>query len=247
MTINYAWFSPEWDRPDNITAYVSTRLNNSGFAVHGEPYSENNIALHVDDDPDRVLHNRSLLPFSNRLCWLNQTHSNVCVTLPYLSDTADASISTSRRYWCAIMTADCVPILITNSSGTEVAAIHAGWQGLTNGIIKNTLHSMDSNPKDCLAWIGPAICKNCFEVDADFSGQFTQWPHTIEARSLEKAYIDLPEIARCQLHSLGLTNVTLSSLCTYENESLFFSHRRSQHQGHQATGRMVSVIGINKC
>ncbi|MCW8107426.1 peptidoglycan editing factor PgeF [Alteromonas ponticola] len=245
MTINYAWFSPDWDRPKNVTAYVSTRLNHTGYASDDEPYSENNIALHVDDDPEKVFDNRSLLPFSPRLCWLNQTHSNVCVTLPYLSDTADASISRNRKYWCAVMTADCVPVLITNISGTEVAAVHAGWQGLSNGVIKNTLHAMESRPEDCIAWIGPAICKNCFEVDASFSNKFRQWPHTIEGRSAEKAYIDLPEIARCQLHSFGLTHITNSNLCTYENESLFFSHRRSQHKGYSATGRMVSVIGIN--
>ncbi|MCW8093028.1 peptidoglycan editing factor PgeF [Alteromonas sp. ASW11-130] len=245
MSINYAWFSPDWDRPTNITAYVSTRLNNSGYAAADEPYSENNIALHVDDDPEYVLHNRSMLPFSARLCWLKQTHSNTCVTLPYLSDTADASVSRSKQHWCAVMTADCVPVLITNKEGTEVAAIHAGWKGLSNGVIKNTLQSMDSKPEECLAWIGPAICKNCFEVEADFSEKFSAWPHTIEKNSVGKAFIDLPEITRCQLHAFGLTRVTLSNLCTYENESLFFSHRRAQHQGLLATGRMVSVIGIN--
>ncbi len=245
MTINQSWFTPDWHRPDNITAYVSTRLGPNAIGPEDQIYSHNNIALHVGDEPSRVLANRALLPFSERLCWLNQTHSNTCVTLPSITDTADAAVSRDPQYWCAVMTADCIPILVTNKVGTEVAAIHAGWKGLLNGVIENALRAMHSDPQGCIAWIGPAICQNCFEVEAEFAKKFAQWPHAIDTYSAEKAHINLPEIARDQLIQAGIAAVSLSNLCTYESPSIFYSHRRAQHEGAVSTGRMVSVIGIN--
>jgi hypothetical protein len=232
---------PHWSSPDNIVAYTSTRL---GGVSLGD-YHGLNVGAHVGDDLLLVKANRALLPQHEKLTWLEQVHSNRVVALPTIDTTADAAYSQSPNYHCAVMTADCVPILICNTKGTEVSAVHAGWKGLENGVIANAVCRFESAPSELLAWIGPAICKQCYEVDERVAGVFSSYPDALSTSdSVDKFLLDLPFIAQTQLNALGVDNVTQSELCTYCRNDLFYSHRYATHQGKRATGRIVSVIGI---
>nr|WP_223858481.1 peptidoglycan editing factor PgeF [Salinimonas profundi] len=242
MTItDSALITPRWAAPESIMAYCTTRVG----GVSQGPFASLNVGLHVHDDPSLVLQNRSRLPGNDKLHWLEQVHGNDVLTLPSSQIKADASISRHRANWCAVMTADCVPVLICNNAGTEVAAVHAGWQGLYKNIIAKTIMAMQSPVSELMAWIGPAICQQHYQVDTQIADHFTQYKAALmKDIEADKWRIDLPRIAALQLFSAGIANVTHAGLCTYSNNKRFFSHRRASHQQIPDTGRMVSVIGI---
>jgi len=248
--------TPSWNAPSNIVAYTSTR--NHGVS-EGE-YAGCNVGDHVGDDPTAVKRNRATLPYADRICWLQQVHGNHIVGLPIdanrVSDqednlnstkipTADAAMSSSSHSFCAVMTADCVPILLCDSSGTQVAAIHAGWKGLRLDIITKCVKQFNAVPNQLMAWIGPAICQTCYEVDLQLANTFSHYAGAIKAGTkVNKFLLDLPKIAEFQLLSLGIDNVINSRRCTYCESESFYSHRRATHQGLTSTGRIVSVIGL---
>lgn len=236
---------PNWEIPKHVFAFSTTsRMGN--------------LALHVDDDPAVVLQNRALLRQRMNLPqepeWLEQIHSNRCILVDndHLR-CGDAAITRQANRVLAIMTADCLPILLCNAEGTEVAAIHAGWKGLLTGIIENTLREMKSAPDTIQAWIGPGICGTCYQVDNNLREQFVnknaslsrcfQAAHeknkSIGAETSQKWCADLSSIARMLLAIEGVNNVSLSQLCTYEQEETFYSYRRSPN-----TGRIASLIGF---
>jgi YfiH family protein len=175
--------------------------------------------------------------------WLKQTHSNLCVDVQ--SDSlreADACISRNIIHPLAIKTADCLPILICNADGTEIAAIHAGWRGLLNGIIENTLLKLTTNPAHLMAWTGPAICKNCFEVGSEVRDAFIKkYPDThtafYAAKTPNQYFGDLVHIATLILNHKNLEHIYYSNACTFEEESKFYSYRRAKQ-----TGRIISLI-----
>ena len=126
-----------------------------------------------------------------------------------------------------------------------MGAIHAGWQGLENGVIANTLTMLDDTPSHYTAWIGPAISQACYEVNSTLAQRFTQYEGAvIPGVSEDKKWLNLPLVARRQLLEEGIGAVYQSNLCTYQHAGQFYSHRRATHQGDTMTGRMVSVIGI---
>ena len=127
--------TPAWSCPSNVVAYTTTR---SGGGSMGD-FAGLNVGAHVGDDLLLVKANRSLIPNSEKITWLEQVHSNRVVSLPSADTTADAAYSSSKSHFCAVMTADCVPILLCDGSGQEVAAVHAGWKGLETNIIKNAV------------------------------------------------------------------------------------------------------------
>ena len=143
------------------------------------------------------------------------------------------------------MTADCLPILLCNQDGTEIAAIHAGWRGLANGIVENTLHKMQSNPSTLLAWIGPSICQRCYEVGHELEQTFSKrYPYTKVALRREGAHqhANLPQMAELILKAHGVNAVYPSHACTFELEHQFFSYRRQAQ-----TGRMATLIWFKGC
>ncbi len=156
---------------------------------------------------------------------------------------ADASIAQKPAYVLAVLTADCLPVLLTNTSGTEIAAIHAGWRGLVEGIIENTISSMQTDPTELLAWIGPGICGNCFEIGADVLDTFVSHP-MFESSMLHQHYtdkwlFDLKALAVKILQNSGLNLINNSDYCTFERADLFYSYRRSIK-----TGRIATLIWI---
>ncbi|HAX28487.1 MAG TPA: peptidoglycan editing factor PgeF, partial [Alteromonas macleodii] len=185
------------------------------------------------------------IPHSEKITWLEQVHSNRVVSLPSADTTADASYSSSTSHFCAVMTADCVPILLCDESGQEVAAVHAGWKGLDTNIIGSAVSHFGSEAKKLIAWVGPAISGPCYEVDAQLASKFRHIDGAIANSSNRGKYLlDLPLVAQVQLQQAGVESITQSNLCTYTDEQRFYSHRRATHQNKRTTGRIVSVIGL---
>jgi len=240
---------PSWPAPKNIKSYYTTRAPGKSTGV----YTAFNLGLHVKDDEKQVLQNRrDLMQYAHLPAppkWLNQTHS----TIPLLAETissetapnADASYTKKPNEVCVVMTADCLPILVTNTAGTEVAAIHAGWQGLAKGVIENTLSKLTSRPEELLIWIGPSIHQANYEVGEDFYLKFAE---THAKNELDAAFINIhplkwlanvPLLAVQRLKRLGVVekNIYLSNECTYAHSDKYFSYRRDG-----VTGRMASLI-----
>lgn len=244
---------PSWPAPNNIRAYSTLRYPGESHGV----YAGFNLALHVGDEKSQVLANRhDLIDYANLPStpkWLNQTHSNIALLAETISSdivpNADASYTQKSDQVCVVMTADCLPILVTNKEGTEVAAIHAGWQGLAAGVIENTLSALTSRPESLLVWIGPSIHQPNYEVGEDFYARFSE---THSQKELEAAFVlnnqqqkwlaDVPLLAKQRLIRCGVNpqDIYLSNECTYANSKRYFSYRRDG-----ITGRMASFVFIN--
>lgn len=234
-----------WPAPKHIRALTTTR--DAGASLG--PYASNNLALHVDDVEQHVQANRAALRADLNLSaeplWLNQTHTNICVRVEDdINRDADAAVTSSVSHPLAIMTADCLPIVLCNQAGTEIAAIHAGWRGLLNGIIENTLKKMHSFPNTLMAWTGPAICKNCFEVGQEVPEAFMKrYAFTSSAfhPHHKKSLGNLSKIAELILNQHGVDAVYHANACTFEQENCFYSYRRTPQ-----TGRMATLIWFNQ-
>ena len=243
------YIQPTWPAPKNIKAYTTTRQEGTSL----DPYSSFNLADHVGDAALHVANNRSLLAQSLNLpstpIWLQQVHSNVAINLEN-TDTqnpvADAAVTSRPNIVCAILTADCLPILICNKKGTKVGAIHAGWRGLANGIIDNTLNALDEDPTELLAWMGPAIGPEIYEVSQDVLQSFiTEDQEAIsafkpKANTENKWLANLYLLATMRLNSLGLTAVYGGEYCTFLDQQKFYSYRRDRG----ITGRMATLIWL---
>ncbi len=233
---------PDWPAPASVKAAVSTK--HSG-----------NLANRVGSNADEVSHNRQQLYQELGLpqapCWLNQVHGSTAVDLStYCEDKVDADASYTNRplQVCAVLTADCLPILITNRLGTEVAAIHAGWRGLLAGVIDSTIQGLKSSPEQLLVWLGPCIGPDHFEVNADIRQEyslrysdFTDGFFQVDQRWFANLY----DLAKINLRHCGVTAVFGGGLCTYCDPERFYSYRRDRGViGHEA-GCMASLIWIS--
>jgi polyphenol oxidase len=239
------FFIPNWPAPSHIKSIQTLR---AGGKSEGK-YNSFNLATHVDDETHSVKSNRDLLdqflPSSPH--WLNQTHSVDVIELPPLKFNADASYTKEKDTVCVVQTADCLPLLVTNKKGTIVAAIHAGWRGLLNGVIENTIHKMNMSPHELLVWLGPAISQKHFEVGADVKNSFCENDQHAEkafrAISDQKWLADIYHLAKIRLKASGVTEIYGGSVtddyCTFANEADYFSYRRDGE-----TGRMASLIWI---
>lgn len=250
------YIQPDWPAPSSVRAFTSCR--SGGFSQ--PPYDSFNLAQHVGDDQNVVNKNRQLLPNYQNFIWLNQTHSNICVDLDNSENVAevaiqaDACFSTMQSQVCAVMTADCLPILFCDQQGTCVAAVHAGWRGLADGVIENTVSKMPVNANTLMAWMGPAISQRHFEVGKEIKETFIDYPQAFNHNnqtSADKYFANLYQIAKQKMFSLGITQVFGGEYCTYQQDDLFFSHRRATHQAPSqanpiaTTGRIVSAIYLN--
>lgn len=237
--------NPNWSVPKNIHAFTTTREG----GVSLEPYFSFNLGDHVGDNKSAVKTNRTLLVEKFGLpqtpIFLTQTHSTRVLQLPYSGQNleADAVYTNVPHQVCAVMTADCLPVLFTTASGNEVAAAHAGWRGLCNGVLEETVKYFQAKPEDIIAWFGPAIGPTAFQVGIDVVKQFVAvdekaklafQPDAIE----ESKYLgNLYQIATQRLNNLGIRQIYGGNHCTFNEKELFFSYRRDNQ-----TGRMASVI-----
>ncbi len=237
------FIAPDWPAPNNINAFTTTVQG--GFSKGA--FASNNLGLHVGDNPDDVAKNRqqlhSVIGQDKSILWLNQIHSAIIIQSDSYHGIADgdASISKDATKVPAIMTADCLPVLICNQSGTQVAALHCGWRGLYQGLISKVLQSFDV--KDALVWLGPAISQPYYEVDTPFYQRFVDkdpiFKVAFQAARLGHFYCDLYQLAKIELQQNGIETVYGGEFCTFSDER-FYSYRRNPK-----TGRQVSIIGFD--
>lgn len=256
---NFEFIEPHWPAPSHIKAFSTTRKG----GCSKPPYDNLNLALHVHDGSSDVQQNRSLI---QREClfpktqWLNQTHStNVACHGDHVDNSnvnADACYTSAKNETCVVLTADCLPILLCNEAGDWVASVHAGWRGLADGIIVNAIQHY-AGSASLMAWIGPAISQQYFEIGDEIRALFVNNNNQLEqyfaTKPNQKWLCDLSGIAEYQLKRLGV-NVYTSGYCTYQDKERFFSHRRATHEQALAgsssidlpvhTGRMATAIWI---
>jgi len=241
------YLQPDWPAPHNVRAFSTTRVG--GFSA--SPFESYNLAKHVQDDVRDIEKNRSQLRSQLNMptdpYWLEQLHTTDVVDLSQKQNAniifqADASCSKQVNQVCAIMTADCLPILITDKEGRWVAAIHAGWRGLSNGIIQNTIKEYPDASNQLLAWLGPAISQKHFEVGSEVVNRFisnnSKNEQYFRKKQNGKFMCDLYGIARSILQCLAV-QVYGGGHCTFAEKNLFYSYRRDG-----MTGRMASLIWI---
>ncbi|MDK9775390.1 MULTISPECIES: peptidoglycan editing factor PgeF [unclassified Vibrio] len=231
---------PNWPAPKNVKAFASTRVG--GFS--SAPYQGLNLGAHVGDDPSIVEKNRDWLAQQANMpsapIWLNQTHSTVVAQVSAPTTRvldADGVFTSASNVVCSAMTADCLPVLLTNTQGTQVAAVHAGWRGLANGIVENALELFSG---EVVAWLGPAIGPQAFEVGEDVLQAFvdfdSQAHQAFTPRDVEGKWLaDMSKLATQRLNKLGITQVFDSGLCTFQDKEDFYSYRRDGVTGRQAT------------
>lgn len=176
--------------------------------------------------------------------WLEQVHGTHVLNLdsPWENKRADAVYTRQKGKVCAVMTADCLPVLLCNNAGTEVAAAHAGWRGLCEGVIEATVACFEDEPANLLAWLGPAIGPEAFEVGPEVRAAFMEKaPEAQQAfRPVgEKYFANIYQLARQRLAKLGINQVYGGDHCTFSESSTFFSYRRDR-----TTGRMASFIWL---
>ena len=232
---------PQWPAPPNIRALVTTRADGAS----SPPYDSFNLGDHVGDDPAAVASNRAVLREScpSEPKWLKQVHGVVVACADSLTEAveADASVAFQTNTVSAVLTADCLPVLFCNQAGTVVAAAHAGWRGLAGGVLETTLNAMNAAPTDILAWLGPAIGPQAFEVGeevrAAFVGDLPETGAAFKPSLPGKWWADIYLLARLRLLRAGVNKIYGGGLCTFTERSRFYSYRRDQ-----TTGRMASLI-----
>lgn len=222
--------------PKNVMAFGSDRIG--GHSVGA--YQGFNLGTHVGDDVNVVSRHRESFPHATQWRWLPQVHSNIA--LPIEPDTivtspADAAYSRDKQCGCVVMTADCLPLLVWQNDGTEVAAIHAGWRGLADGVIQNTLKYFTSPSKELNVWLGPCISQSNFEVGSDVVDAFEPQYHQFFSSCGNNKYLfDLQAAAHKIVNDAGIHSVYRDRRCTFTNASIFFSYRRDGVTGRQAFG-----------
>ena len=232
----------DWSAPPGIRAASTLRVG----GVSSGPFASLNLGMHVGDDPECVRENRRILAEDLALPsapnWLNQVHGNRCIEAGFTdAPEADASWTDRPGIVCAVMTADCLPILMCKRDGSAVAAVHAGWKGLANGVIDSAIATL--NTPEILAWLGPAIGPDAFEVGAEVRDIFVDLDSTLNeafrAQPGDRYLADIYRIGRATLTRLGVSpdNIFGGGWCTHGQAAEFFSYRRDG-----VTGRMASLI-----
>ncbi|MGV7092270.1 purine nucleoside phosphorylase YfiH [Siccibacter turicensis] len=236
---------PQWPLPPGVRACSSTRIG----GVSQAPYDSLNLGAHCGDNQADVDENRARVyqaaGFPRQPVWLEQVHGRDVLKLtgePPASKRADAAWTDQRGTVCAVMTADCLPVLFCNKSGTQVAAAHAGWRGLCDGVLEETVASFTDAPENIIAWMGPAIGPAAFEVGAEvreaFMARDAQAVNAFVPKG-EKYMANLFELARQRLGNVGVTQLYGGDRCTYSEPDEFFSWRRDR-----TTGRLASFIWL---
>lgn len=238
---------PDWPVPRNVRSVITTRRG----GVSKAPYDSLNLGDHVGDEETRVEQNRALLREFAALPadphWLRQIHG--CGVAQCGPDAvpveADASTTTVAGRVCAVLTADCLPLLICNRSGSRVAAVHAGWRGLNDGVVEATLARFDNHDDELLVWLGPAIGPKAFEVGSEVRDAFLSTDLKAEAgfRPGRPGHwlADLYFLARRRLSNPQVVYIGGGDYCTLSDSQRFFSYRRDG-----ITGRMASLIWLTE-
>ncbi|MBX2886322.1 MAG: peptidoglycan editing factor PgeF [Granulosicoccus sp.] len=236
-----------WDAPDHVLAGTTTRIGGRSTGT----YAGLNLGLHVNDEQAIVLKNRALvheaLEFPSEPVWLRQSHGT---TILRVDDTvaqgdADGAYTCTVDTVLAVLTADCLPLVLTNRNASELAVVHAGWRGLAGGIVHSAMACFDLR-EGLQAWMGPAIGKEMFEVGEDVLTAFTDREPTykqyFEPRATPGKYLcDLYALARAELRASGCGSVSGGEYCTYKHGKTFYSYRRDG----AGSGRMATFAWLS--
>ena len=237
------WLAASWPAPAHIHAGTTTRIG----GISSPPYDTFNLAEHVGDQPECVKHNRELLGSGLGLtvtpCWLQQEHSARVINIADSSATTqgDGSITNRKHQICAVLTADCLPLLLCDLQGTQIAAVHVGWRGYSRNIIANAIAGFSCRAPDLLAWLGPSISAPNYEVGPDVRTACQHITGNPDIGFLPTRknhwHADLAELARYQLQAYGVKAIHGGDYCTCTDVEQFYSYRRDG-----VTGRMASLI-----
>jgi len=238
------WIIPDWPTPPGVKAVSTTRAGGVSTGV----YASFNLGEHVGDAPRAAAENRRRLraglSLGHEPHWLKQVHGTTVARLDVgpTHGSADAAVISKPGEACVIMTADCLPVLFCDQAGTQVAAAHAGWRGLAAGVLEATLRSMNAKPETILAWLGPAIGPQAYEVGEDvrraFVGASAEAEQAFKPGKVPgKWWCDLYLLASQRLHRMGVRQIHGGGFCTYTERERFFSFRRDGE-----TGRMATLI-----
>lgn len=264
-----AWIEADWPAPANVRALTTTR---HGLGVSQPPFDHLNLGARCGDAPEAVAENRRQLAEALGLPspprWLRQVHGIGVVRLaPSLSPTpsqpppslrerggdgiepeADAAVTATPGVVLAILTADCLPVVFAARDGSEVAAAHAGWRGLAEGVLEATVAAMRSPADRLLAWLGPAAGPGAYEVGTEVFEAFVSRDAGASAMFAPTRpghwNVDLYALARRRLAAIGVADVHGGDLCTLSDPARFFSHRRSTHDGSGGSGRIATLAWI---
>ncbi len=239
---NDRWLVADWPAPPGVHAATSLRTG----GVSPAPWDSLNLAMHVEDDPARVAENRRRLELPAEPVWLEQVHGTAVVRADTVRDDevprADAAWTDRKGVICAVLTADCLPVLFCDRAGTRVAAAHAGWRGLAAGVLEATVAALGVPGDEILAWLGPAIGPESYEVDETVRAAFLAADPAAEAAFTPTRpghwHLDLYTAARRRLETHGVT-VHGGDHCTCREADRFYSYRRDG-----LTGRMATVIWL---
>jgi purine-nucleoside/S-methyl-5'-thioadenosine phosphorylase / adenosine deaminase len=239
------WIIPRWPAPEQVRAISTTRHG----GVSSPPYDTLNLAEHVGDEAGAVAANRERLAQVMRLparpAWLQQVHgiqvvNAAGVTAPVA---ADAAYALEPGLICAVLTADCLPVLLCDRGGRAVAAAHAGWRGLAAGVIEQTIAALPVPGGELMAWLGPAISAEAYRVGEEVRETFVIHDPAAETAFRPAAgggwHADLYRLARQRLRSHDVTAVHGGGFCTWQDPVRFYSYRRDG-----VTGRMASLIWL---
>jgi YfiH family protein len=231
--------------PKNVK-FLSTERTIEGGNSLGR-FNNFNLALHVNDNAENVIGNRSILrdyyDLPSDPAWLNQTHSSICLNAMGLNSNkeADASFTSDSGIVCGILTADCLPVFVSKKDGSMVGIAHAGWRGLVSGVIENLIDEFDCVGEDIVVHLGPAISMYSFEIGEEVKEIYLKKNASFE-RSFSyhnnKHFLDLYDAARVVLESYKINSISGGERCTYKETDYFFSYRRDG----ESSGRMAHLI-----
>jgi polyphenol oxidase len=244
-----AWILPDWPAPPGVRAAATLRTG----GVSPPPWDTLNLGSHVGDDPERVAENRrrlaEALGLPSEPAWLDQVHGREVLRLdtpePPAERSADGAVTSLAGTVLAVLTADCLPVLLCSADGRQVGIAHAGWRGLAAGVLDATVAAMAVPPAELMAWIGPGIGAAAYEVGADvhdacIAAFGPEAERYLPAGRPGRWQLDLAGLARRRLEMLGLAQVHGGRWCTHADPARFFSHRRDG--GERPTGRMATLI-----
>jgi YfiH family protein len=233
-------FAPDWPAPARVRAWVSER---AGGTSSGS-YAALNLGVHVGDSAKRVAENRAHLragvPLPSEPVWLEQVHGVTVLDLDRDAvAAADGAVTSRAGVVCAVLTADCLPVIFASRDGGRVGVAHAGWRGLLNGVLPAAVRALRAPPAAIVAWLGPAIGPASYEVGADVRDAYLARDASASAAFTPNArgrwQADLYALARASLAGAGVTDVHGGGFCTYREADRFFSHRREAPCGRFAT------------
>lgn len=238
------WLHADWPAPAHV--HAGTTLRTGGVSTG--PYASLNLGAHVGDDGEAVAQNRARLrdALPADPVWLTQVHGTRLLDLDAASGDgeADAAMSRSPGQVCAVLTADCLPVVFCDSRGSVVAAAHAGWRGLLGGVLQNTVAAMQVAPAEVYAWMGPAIGPDAFEVGPEVQQAFIlkspDYAQAFRRGRGDRWFANLYRLAELVLQGCGVERIHGGGLCTFNESERFYSYRRDT-----CCGRMATLIWID--